>query len=409
MAINWTTERRKVKDLRDNPKNPRTFTEKGMVDLKASINSIGYVDPIAINQDGTILGGHARRKTLLEIGIEEVDVRVPDRLLTPKQVKEALVRLNKNVAGEFNQQMLMDEFEQEELIDWGFQRSDFNSFAKKGKTDEDEIPELPAAPISAPGDIWVLGNHRLACGSATDAAAVEALLAGARPMLMVTDPPYGVNYDPTWRDGKGAYADPKQRGKVENDDRVDWSEAWALFPGDVAYVWHGGLHTTEVANTLAAYDFEMRAQIVWVKQHFVFGRGHFHWQHEPCWYAVRKGKKANWVGGRKQTTVWEIANHNPMGGNNSEEKTGHGTQKPVECMKRPIQNNSNVGEAVYEPFSGSGTTIIAAEVTDRHCYAMELNPAYVDMAVIRWQNFTGKKAVHAVTGDHFVEPNKMVA
>jgi DNA modification methylase len=134
----------------------------------------------------------------------------------------------------------------------------------------------------------------------------------------------------------------------------------------------------------------MRAQIIWAKQHFVFGRGDYHWQHEPCWYAVRS--TGGWSGDRKQTTLWQINNHNPMGGTKDDATSGHGTQKPVECMKRPIENNSSPGQAVYEPFSGSGTTIIAAEMTGRACHAIELNPAYVDVAIKRWQNFTGQTA-----------------
>jgi DNA modification methylase len=179
-------------------------------------------------------------------------------------------------------------------------------------------------------------------------------------------------------------------GRFENDDRADWREAWALFPGHIAYVWHGGLHAGVVHESLVAEGFAIRAQIIWVKQHFVFSRGDYHWQHEPCWYAVRG--TGNWTGDRKQTTVWEIPNASAFRGKKDDGVTGHGTQKPVECMKRPIENNSSPGQAVYEPFSGSGTTIIAAEMTGRACHAIELNPAYIDVAIQRWQSFTGQQA-----------------
>jgi DNA modification methylase len=139
------------------------------------------------------------------------------------------------------------------------------------------------------------------------------------------------------------------------------------------------------AVCLEAASFEIRCQVIWAKQQFAIGRGDYHWKHEPCWYAVRKGKTGHWAGDRKQTTVWEI--DKPQ-----KSETGHSTQKPVECMKRPIENNSKPGDAVYEPFSGSGTTIIAAEMTGRVCLAVEIDPAYIDTAVIRWQNFTGLKA-----------------
>ena len=158
----------------------------------------------------------------------------------------------------------------------------------------------------------------------------------------------------------------------------------ALFPGNIAYVWHGALHATTVAESLVDNGFTVRAQIIWAKERLVLGRGDYHWQHEPCWYAVRS--KGNWTGDRKQTTLWTIAS----GGQDSE--TSHSTQKPVECMRRPMQNNSNPGQAVYDPFLGSGTTLIAAETTGRVCLGMELEPRYVDVAVRRWQAFTGLDA-----------------
>ena len=233
---------------------------------------------------------------------------------------------------------------------------------------------------------------------------------------MVTDPPYGVKYDPKWRAGVRP-GGAKAVGEVLNDDRADWREAWDLFPGDVAYVWHGGLHSATVQNSLLAAGFEVRAQIVWVKDRMILSRGNFHWQHEPCWYAVRKGKKASWTGGRKRTTivrdvrnasaderalvaelieaqgaestVWEI----PVSVDDG--STGHGTQKPVTCMARPMECNSKPGDLVYEPFSGSGSTIIAGQMTARSVLAMELVPSYVDLAIRRWQNFTGGQAVRS--------------
>jgi DNA modification methylase len=259
---------------------------------------------------------------------------------------------------------------------------------------EDDVPELPETPISRPGDLWVLGKHRLLCGDATVATDVERLLGDVQPLLMVTDPPYGVEYDPGWRNKAGAAA-TKRTGKVLNDDRADWREAWALFPGDVAYVWHGALHATTVADSLIASGFNIRSQIIWAKDRLVLSRGDYHWQHEPCLYAVKKTGKGHWAGDRKQTTLWQIANKD------QDAETVHGTQKPVECMRRPILNNSSPGQAVYEPFMGSGTTLIAAETTGRVCFGIELNPAYVDVAVERWQQFTGKEAVLSSSGETF--------
>ena len=211
---------------------------------------------------------------------------------------------------------------------------------------------------------------------------------------MVTDPPYGVNYDPAWRNAVGL-SETKRTGKVANDDRADWREAWALFPGEVAYVWHGALHAGEVAESLAASGFALRSQIIWAKERLVLSRGDYHWQHEPCWYAVRKAGTGHRSGDRKQTTLWSIPSRD------QDAAIVHGTQKPVDCMRCPILNNSSPGQANYEPFSGSGTTLIAAETTGRLCHAIELDPAYVDVAVLRWQAFTGKAATHAETGTPF--------
>jgi DNA modification methylase len=209
---------------------------------------------------------------------------------------------------------------------------------------------------------------------------------------MVTDPPYGVNYDPQWREEYDQF-EMHSVGKVENDDTADWTDAWQLFEGDVAYVWHAGVFAADVAMQLASTKLQIRNQIVWRKQHFVFGRGAYHWQHEPCWYAVRKGKSAQWCGDRTQSTVWDISNANPMGGGDREEKTTHGTEKPLECMARPIRNHGDVGDIVYEPFSGSGTTIIACEQLGRKCRAVEISAAYTAVAIDRWATATGQTPV----------------
>ena len=225
---------------------------------------------------------------------------------------------------------------------------------------------------------------------------VERVLGGVTPLLMVSDPPYGVEYDPSWRNQAGA-AKTKRTGKVLNDDRADWREAWALFPGDVAYVWHGALHATTVAESLEAAGFAIRSQIIWAKERLVLSRGDYHWSMNRCWYAVKKTGKGHWAGDRKQTTLWQISSRD------QDAETVHGTQKPVECMRRPILNNSSPGQAVYEPFMGSGTTLIAAETTGRVCLGIELNPAYVDVAVERWQRFTGKAAVLDGSGESFAD------
>jgi DNA modification methylase len=214
-------------------------------------------------------------------------------------------------------------------------------------------------------------------------------LNGFSPRLMVTDPPYGVRYDPGWRRTPRLHPGVVSRaklavGKVLNDDRAYWGQAWAHFPGDVAYVWHSALHHGTVERGLNAVAFVVRAQIVWDKGRVIISRGAYHWRHEPCLYAVRKGRTAGWTGDRRQVTVWPIANRR--------NETGHAAQKPVECMARPMLNHSIPGDAVYDPFVGSGTTIIAAEQTGRVCLAIELNPDYCRMAIERWEQMTGRRA-----------------
>ncbi len=264
-----------------------------------------------------------------------------------------------------------------------------------GKTDPDEVPDVPETPVTKLGDVWLLGDHRIVCGDSTDAATVGMCLNGEKPHLMVTDPPYGVEYDASWREKAGINMSTAAIGKVMNDDNPDWTAAWALFPGDVAYVWHAGL----VGASLEATGFSIKSQIVWAKQQMVISRGDYHWQHEPCWYVVKKGGNGHWCGGRDKTTVWNIKAREDKG-------HGHSTQKPVECMKRPIENNSKPSDRVYEPFSDSGTTIIAGEMTGRKVHSVELSPAYVDVAVKRWQEFTGKTATRESDGLTFAEASE---
>jgi DNA modification methylase len=231
--------------------------------------------------------------------------------------------------------------------------------------------------------LWQLGRHRILCGDSTNAHDVAHLLDGAKPALTVTDQPFGVSFDPSQRAGA------RRKGRVTNDDRADWREAWALSPSDVLYDWHSGIHAVEVGASIEASGFRIRSQIVWSKPVPVIGRGAYHWQHEPCFYAVREGATAGWIGDRKQSTIWEVPNVHRTRGTSDDMITDHGTQKPVEVMARPIRNHTG---DVYEPFSGSGSTLIAAEQLGRRCYAMEIEPKYVQMAIERWQAFTGGHA-----------------
>jgi len=387
-------------------RNAKTHGADQVAKIAASMAEFGWTVPCLVAEDGELIAGHGRVLAATQLGLTEAPVivlghlteaqrrayRIADNKLTELGTwDEALLssELNDLLAEDFDLSLIgFEDDELEALLAGG---GDPEAASRDG---EDNVPEPPETPISRPGDLWVLGKHRLLCGDATVATDVERLLGDVKPLLMVTDPPYGVEYDPGWRNQAGA-AKTKRTGKVLNDDRADWREAWALFPGDVAYVWHGALHATTVADSLIASGFNIRSQIIWAKDRLVLSRGDYHWQHEPCLYAVKKTGKGHWAGDRKQTTLWQIANKD------QDAETVHGTQKPVECMRRPILNNSSPGQAVYEPFMGSGTTLIAAETTGRVCFGIELNPAYVDVAVERWQQFTGKEAVLSGSGETF--------
>ena len=387
-------------------RNPRK-NDAAVAKVAGSIKEFGFKQPIVVDKDMVIVAGHTRLLAALQLDLKKVPIIIADDL-SEQQIKAYRIADNR-VSQESEWDFDLLKLEMDDLLDLdfdlletGFNQDELDALLNtgtEGLTDEDEIPE-DVEPIAKLGDVWQLGAHRLVCGDSTDPLVVEKALNGVSPHLMVTDPPYGVNYDPEWRDiverEEGRWnknnVTTRALGKVENDDRADWSEAWALFPGDIAYIWHEPCNPSVQVSLLNA-GFEIRSQIIWVKQSFVFSRGHYHWQHEPCWYAVRKGSTGHWSGDRKQSTVWEIRNNAAIGDTRkNEEQSGHGTQKPVECMRRPIVNNSSPGQAIYEPFCGSGTTIIAGETEGRTIHAIEINPEYVDIAVKRWENFTGLKA-----------------
>ncbi len=379
-------------------RNARTHSDAQVAQIASSIREWGWTVPVLVDEAGGLIAGHGRVLAARKLGLTDIPVMVA-RGWSEAQRRAYVLADNKlALAAGWDLDLLRFELSDlrgmgADLALIGFSADEVDALTAEmtaGLTDPDQAPEPPANPVSAPGDVWLLGKHRLVCGDCTDLLVVERVLAGAKPHLMVTDPPYGVSYDPGWR------GDTKRTGKVLNDDRADWREAWALFPGEVAYVWHGALHAVVVAESLTVCGFGIRSrQIIWAKDRLVMSRGHYHWQHEPCWYAVKGA--GHWSGDRKQTTLWEIANKN------QDATTVHGTQKPVECMRRPIENNSSPGQAIYEPFSGSGTTLIAAEMTGRACHAIELSPAYVDVAVRRWEAFTGLQAVLESHGRSFTE------
>lgn len=218
---------------------------------------------------------------------------------------------------------------------------------------------------------------------------------------MMTDPPYGVSYDAEWRGEMGLNPLGANRtGKVAYDDEADWTGAWAVAPADIAYIWHASAFADVVMASLRDAGFEVRQQIIWVKPFAIISRQAYNWQHEPCWYAVRKGSTANWQGDHTQTTIWEAASpNNPRGGSGRDDKTEHPTQKPIDLWLRAIANHTTAGALLYDPFVGSGTAVIAAHRTNRRCYAMDIDPVYCDVICRRFQEHTGTKPVLEATGE----------
>jgi DNA modification methylase len=366
--------------LKTNPNNPRAIREDQLDKLVKSLREFPEMleaRPIVTNPDLVVLGGNMRLKAALLAGLEKVPVYVA----TWEEAKNKEFVIKDNVAfGEWDWDMLANEWEPEELDDWGLDVPLVEE-ETEGLTDPDEVPEVPEEPITKPGDLWILGEHRLLCGDSTKAEDVERLMDGNSPELMVTDPPYGVNYDANWRN-EALTKSQRATGEVSNDDRADWTEAYSLWGGKVAYVWHDGKASPLVGGNLQSCGLVLRNLIIWGKNQHAISRGNYHHKHEPCWYAVRKGENAGWIGDRSQTTLWEIDKPRKS-------ETGHSTQKPIECMEIPLKNHEG---DVYDPFLGSGTTLIAAEKTGRKGYGMELDPKYCDVIVKRWEDFTGKKA-----------------
>lgn len=395
-------ERRPTSALVPYAKNARTHSAEQVGQIAGSMREFGWTYPVLVDEDDGIIAGHGRVLAAHKLKMAEVPVIVARGWSDAK--KRAYVLADNKIALNSGWDEGLLRVELADLQGDGFDLSliGFSSLeltsifsTEEGRTDPDQTPEAPITPVSQLGDLWRLGDHWLICGDATDKASVDRVLGGTRPHLMITDPPYGVDYDPSWRSRAMKDGAHRAEGVVQNDHRADWREAWALFPGDVVYVWHADKHAAAVEASLQAVGFETRNQIIWNKSRQVLGRGHYHSKHEPCWYAVRKGANGHWSGDRKQNTVWDI--------DHPRSETGHGTQKPVEAMARPMRNNSQPGDHIYEPFSGSGTTIIAAQMNKRICHAVELSPAYVDVALKRFADFSGVAPILVETGETFEE------
>ena len=377
-------ELRRVKgsDLAAHPKNWRKHPATQKQAMESVLASVGWADAVLAREtpDGLeLIDGHLRSDMSpddeIPVLILDVDEHEAEMILATHDPLAAMAQADQD-----GLQSLLADFDDSALKSLVAESEGIIFDDKENEIEDvepqlDKLDELQEKWKCELGQIWAIGDHRLMCGDSTNEAHVMQLLDGSQPFLMVTDPPYGVKYDPQWRQdaadaGHLSYvglASNYSVGKVENDDRVNWKEAYDLFAGDVAYTWSPpGDHVIETGSAIRDSGFDLRCMIMWRKTHFAISRGAYHYQHEPCWYAVRTGKKAEWIGDRSQSTVWDIPH--------AKNETGHGTQKPLECMARPIRHHKT--EAVYDPFLGSGTTMLASHQLKRRCFGMEISPEY---------------------------------
>ena len=389
--------RGRLADIHVDPANVRKHNKKNIEAIKASLLEFGQCKPLVVQKSTKkILAGNGTYIAMTELGWTECDVilvymsdiRATAYAIADNRTAELATWDEEGLCALLSQIQVDGEIDTASL---GFSDVDISGLLKNIGTpipnlaDDDAPPiAINEKPVAQAGDLWLLGKHRLLCGDSEKKENVDRLYSGRQPVLMVTDPPYGVNYDPEWRTVK------KNIGKVTNDDRASWKKVWELWNANVAYVWHAD--TVRVGQDLADAGYEKITIITWAKQNFVMSRGNYHYQTERCFYVAKKGKNHNWQGSRDQSDLWQISNNNKSTNSEAEETWGHSTQKPLECMARPMRNNSERGDIVADPFLGSGTTLIAAEKLGRICYGCEIELGYCDMIIQRWEKETGKIA-----------------
>lgn len=388
-------ELRPIDSIRPYPQNPRR-NESAIRPVARSIQAYGWRQPVVVDEAGVIVAGHTRWLAAKELGHEQIPVHVATGL-SPAQIKAYRLADNKlNTLASFDDEKLIAELMALREADYdldltGFTSSQLNELMGtepvQGHTDPDDIPEHPEA-ITQPGDLWLLGDHRLLCGDATESADVAKLLAGQRAAMLWTDPPWGVQI--------GGDGNPRHRqrpGLVNDDLPPEELEAFLKgFAVQAARVVEGDVYVVLGASSWPCLDQAMRgcgfhwsASVIWVKDVFVLGRSKFHRRYEPIWYGWHKDGKSSFQGRRDVDDVWEIPR--------PRQSPEHPTMKPVELIKRAIEYSSAPGDLVLDLFGGSGSTMIAAEQSGRRAYLMEIDGHYVDVAARRWSEFTGKPAI----------------
>lgn len=410
MTISWLADKIEqwpTAKLVPYARNARTHSDTQVAQIAASIAEFGFTNPILAGTDGVIVAGHGRLAAAQKLGLSTVPVVVLDHLTATQ--RRALVIADNRIAENAGWDDAMLRIELVTLQDGDFDVSltgfDADALAELlagdelkgiGATDDDAVPEMPETPVSRPGDVWLLGEHRLLCGDSTRAECFEQLLHGKQVDMVFTDPPYNVNYANTPKD--------RMRGKdraILNDNLgvgfYDFLLA-ALTP-TIAHC-RGGIYITMSSSELDVLQSAFREAggkwstfIIWAKNTFTLGRADYQRQYEPILYGWPEGATRHWCGDRDQSDVWQIKKPH--------KNDLHPTMKPVELVERAIRNSSRPGNVVLDPFGGSGTTLIAAEKSGRLARLIELDPTYVDVIVRRWQGWTGKHATREADGALF--------
>jgi DNA modification methylase len=396
---NWKIER-----IIPYARNARKIGDAAIDKVAASIKEFGWRQPIVVDTEAVIVVGHVRLKAAQKLGLTEVPVHVADNL-TPGQVKAYRLMDNRSHdEAKWDLDLIGPELADLQGLDFdlnltGFDQDEIAEFLAlevEGLTDEDAVPELPDEPVTIPGDLWVLGEHKLLCGDATVQPDVDRLIAGSPADLAFTDPPYNVDYEGYTSDRLKLQGD---RMSAEQFQRFLCSsfEAHraAVKPGASLYVCHSSSWQREFQGALESAGFEVRCQVIWAKNTFAWGFGRYKFQHEPIFYAHVAGQKDAWYGDKSQSTLWQ--EKKPAA--NRE----HPTAKPVELVERALVNSSKAGDIVADLFGGSGSTMIACERRGRYARLMEIDSKYCDVIVKRWQQYTGKPATLDESGRTFEE------
>ena len=399
---------RSVDELIPYARNAKQHSESQVAQIAASIKEFGFTNPILTDADNGIIAGHGRLMAAQKLGLDKVPT-IELAHLSETQKREYILADNKlaELAG-WDNDMLSIEFAELsndgfDLSLTGFSDEEIDAITPQqvndGLTDPDETPEVTEKVVSTLRDIWVLGKHRLMCGDSTIIDDVNNLMSGTQADMLITDPPYNVAYKGKTKDALTIKNDSISDGAFQQFLRDAFVTASTVMkPGAVFYIWHAD---SEGLNFRAAcHDAELtvRQCLIWNKSSMVMGRQDYHWKHEPCLYGWKDGAGHLWASDRKQTTILNF---------DKPQRNGeHPTMKPVALFEYQLLNNTKGGDIVLDSFGGSGTTMIACEKNGRYARLMELDPKYCDVIIKRWQNFTGKDAIHAESGKTF---NSMVA